>query len=66
MDLAALRRLGVRPSQLSRTISEIFAEMIFMFGDVHCDPHAANLLIRKKVCVCVMCTRCKANPNTPF
>lgn len=49
MDLPAIHRLGVKPSDLSRTISLAFAEMIFLFGDVHCDPHAANLLVRKKV-----------------
>lgn len=49
LDLAALQRLGVNPSELSRTISKAFTEMIFLFGDVHCDPHAANLLVRKKV-----------------
>ncbi|KAF5843718.1 ABC1 family-domain-containing protein [Dunaliella salina] len=48
LDLAALQRLGVNPSELSRTISKAFTEMIFLFGDVHCDPHAANLLVRKK------------------
>ena len=25
--------------QVAQTVSEIFAEMIFIFGDVHCDPH---------------------------
>lgn len=49
MDLAALKRVGIKPADLSRQIAEIFTEMIFMFGDVHCDPHAANLLVRKKV-----------------
>lgn len=27
-------------------ISEAFAEMIFRHGFVHCDPHAANMLVR--------------------
>uniref|UniRef100_A0A7C9APA6 ABC1 atypical kinase-like domain-containing protein n=2 Tax=Opuntia streptacantha TaxID=393608 RepID=A0A7C9APA6_OPUST len=27
-------------------VSEAFAEMIFKHGFVHCDPHAANLLVR--------------------
>ena len=26
---------------------QAFSEMIFVFGDVHCDPHAANLLVRR-------------------
>ncbi len=29
-------------------VSETFAEMIFRHGFVHCDPHAANMLLRLK------------------
>jgi ABC1 atypical kinase-like domain len=28
--------------QVSHLISEAFAEMVFTFGDVHCDPHAGE------------------------
>lgn len=28
-------------------VSSVFNEMIFSFGDVHCDPHPANMLLRK-------------------
>lgn len=28
-------------------IAETFADMIFRSGDVHCDPHAANMLVRR-------------------
>lgn len=48
-DLAALRQLGVRAGEVSRIVSQAFAEMIFCFGDVHCDPHEANMLVRKQV-----------------
>lgn len=27
-------------------VSQTFAEMMFKHGFVHCDPHAANLLVR--------------------
>lgn len=27
-------------------VSQAFAEMMFKHGFVHCDPHAANLLVR--------------------
>lgn len=27
-------------------LSQTFAEMMFKHGFVHCDPHAANLLVR--------------------
>lgn len=30
---------GLLCLQVAQTVSEIFAEMIFIFGDVHCDPH---------------------------
>lgn len=26
---------------------QVFTEMIFVFGDVHCDPHAANMLVQR-------------------
>jgi aarF domain-containing kinase len=48
-DLSALQRLRISPAALSRLISETFSEMIFIHGDVHADPHAANMLVRKKV-----------------
>ena len=24
----------------------MFTEMVFVFGDVHCDPHAANMMVK--------------------
>ncbi|RNF09815.1 putative ABC transporter [Trypanosoma conorhini] len=29
-----------------RTIFDVFGDMIFKYGFVHCDPHAANILVR--------------------
>ncbi|EFN51969.1 hypothetical protein CHLNCDRAFT_32749 [Chlorella variabilis] len=46
-DAAGLAALGAEAGEVSRLISETFNEMIFTFGDVHCDPHAANLLVRR-------------------
>lgn len=43
-DGAALKALRVDRRALAAAISETFNEMIFTFGDVHCDPHAANLV----------------------
>lgn len=37
------------PKDVAELIATTFSEMIFVFGEVHCDPHAANLLIRSKV-----------------
>ncbi|KAK4489268.1 hypothetical protein RD792_005065 [Penstemon davidsonii] len=41
-DLRTIQKLGIQPSELS----EAFAEMMFKHGFVHCDPHAANALVR--------------------
>lgn len=46
-DKEGLQRLGVSPRSLAQLVSETFNEMIFIHGDVHCDPHAANMLVRK-------------------
>jgi aarF domain-containing kinase len=48
-DLQALRRMGADPGRLSQLINETFSEMIFIHGYVHCDPHAANMLVRRRV-----------------
>lgn len=46
-DVAALRRLNLAPRDAARLLSEVFCEMIFFHGFVHCDPHPGNLLIRR-------------------
>lgn len=46
-DVAAIKGLGLSPHKVAKIISSAFNEMIFHFGDVHCDPHAANLRVRK-------------------
>jgi aarF domain-containing kinase len=43
-DREALAELGVSPRALAALVSRTFAEMIFLHGDVHCDPHAANMV----------------------
>ncbi|KAK6234339.1 hypothetical protein QUC31_006745 [Theobroma cacao] len=45
-DVIAIRRLGIQPNDVARLVSQTFAEMMFKHGFVHCDPHAANLLVR--------------------
>jgi aarF domain-containing kinase len=46
-DRAALAAMGAPPAAVARLISETFAQMIFRFGDVHADPHAANMLVAR-------------------
>jgi hypothetical protein len=43
-DPAALAARGVSRPGLARLVAETFNEMIFIHGDVHCDPHAANMV----------------------
>ncbi|KAK7311243.1 hypothetical protein RJT34_09256 [Clitoria ternatea] len=45
-DVKAIQKLGINPHELSTLVSQTFAEMMFKHGFVHCDPHAANLLVR--------------------
>jgi len=45
-DKEGLKKLNCPPATLARLISRTFNEMIFTFGDVHADPHAANMLVR--------------------
>lgn len=46
-DAQGLARLSCPPRELAKVISKAFNEMIFKFGDVHADPHAANMLVRE-------------------
>ncbi|KAI3470875.1 hypothetical protein Pfo_027538 [Paulownia fortunei] len=45
-DRRAIQKLGIQPSDVSKLLSRAFAEMMFKHGFVHCDPHAANVLVR--------------------
>ncbi|KAL5801088.1 hypothetical protein ACOSQ3_032720 [Xanthoceras sorbifolium] len=45
-DVKMIKKLGIRPDEVAKLVSQAFAEMMFKHGFVHCDPHAANLLIR--------------------
>lgn len=44
-DAEGLQRMGLKASDVAKLVSETFNEMIFIHGDVHCDPHAANMLV---------------------
>nr|QKY15035.1 ABC1-like protein (ABC1) [Polytomella parva] len=46
-DRAALTALGAEPAAVARLVSRTFSEMIFAHGYVHCDPHAANMFVRR-------------------
>lgn len=48
-DLDALDKADVDPHAVAQTVVEAFAQMIFVDGFVHCDPHAGNLMVRPGV-----------------
>eukprot|EP00210_Caulerpa_lentillifera_P005305 g5068.t2 len=47
-NVKSLKKMNIDQRQLAQLVSLTFNEMIFFFGMVHCDPHAANLLVRKR------------------
>jgi len=47
-DCEGLQATGLDQRNVAQLVSQTFSEMIFVFGYVHCDPHAANLLVRNK------------------
>ncbi|KAK4278071.1 hypothetical protein QN277_015967 [Acacia crassicarpa] len=46
-DLDFLKQIGVDPKKVARALVEIFAEMIFVHGYIHCDPHPGNILVSR-------------------
>ena len=46
-DLDYLREHKIDPYLASTRISRMYAEMIFKYGYVHCDPHPGNVLVQK-------------------
>jgi predicted unusual protein kinase regulating ubiquinone biosynthesis (AarF/ABC1/UbiB family) len=46
-DSEALDALRADRREVSLLVARTFNEMIFTFGDLHADPHAANLLVRR-------------------
>ncbi|KAJ1894722.1 hypothetical protein LPJ81_005104 [Coemansia sp. IMI 209127] len=47
-DLAFLRKHNINPESVSREIGRTFAEMTFVHGFLHCDPHPGNLFVRPR------------------
>jgi len=46
-DVENLRQKRIDLFGVSRKISQMYADMIFKFGYVHCDPHPGNVMVRK-------------------
>ncbi|KAJ2718303.1 hypothetical protein GGI07_005809 [Coemansia sp. Benny D115] len=47
-DLPFLQQHGISPAEVSREIGRVFAEMTFVHGFLHCDPHPGNLFVRPR------------------
>ena len=46
-DRAAIEAAGLYPAEVARLVARTFSDMIFEHGFVHCDPHEANMLVRR-------------------
>ena len=46
-DIQYLKDNKINVKSVSKYIGEMYAEMIFHNGYVHCDPHPGNVLVRK-------------------
>jgi aarF domain-containing kinase len=47
-DTSALKEMGCNSRGLARIIAKCFSEMIYRHGNVHADPHVANMLVRRR------------------
>ncbi|KAG7391065.1 hypothetical protein PHYPSEUDO_005832 [Phytophthora pseudosyringae] len=46
-QIDAIRELGLDPPKVARVLCEVFSEMVFSHGFIHCDPHAGNIFLRR-------------------
>ena len=46
-DKKYIEQNGIDRSLLSKRVGQMYADMIFHHGFVHCDPHPGNVLVRK-------------------
>ncbi|WJZ85614.1 hypothetical protein VitviT2T_005138 [Vitis vinifera] len=44
-DLEFLKKSGINPRKVAKALVEVFAEMIFIHGFLHGDPHPGNILV---------------------
>lgn len=44
-DLDLLKKMGINPITVAKALVEVFAEMIFVHGFLHGDPHPGNILV---------------------
>ncbi|PIA63956.1 hypothetical protein AQUCO_00201343v1 [Aquilegia coerulea] len=44
-DVGSLKEAGINPTKVAKALMEVFAEMVFVHGFVHGDPHPGNILV---------------------
>ncbi|KAJ9702995.1 hypothetical protein PVL29_004661 [Vitis rotundifolia] len=44
-DLEFMKKSGINPRKVAKALVEVFAEMIFIHGFLHGDPHPGNILV---------------------
>lgn len=44
-DVAYMKNKGIDPIKVAKLLAEVFAEMIFVHGFLHGDPHPGNILV---------------------
>ncbi|KAF9683795.1 hypothetical protein SADUNF_Sadunf04G0051400 [Salix dunnii] len=44
-DVEFMKETGINPIKVAKALMEVFAEMIFIHGFVHGDPHPGNILV---------------------
>lgn len=47
-DVEGIEKMGFKPALVAEKMAQVFADMIFLDGFVHCDPHPGNLLVRSR------------------
>ena len=46
-DIEYLKKHNIDLESVSKKVGEMYADMIFKHGYVHCDPHPGNVLVHK-------------------
>ncbi|XP_065625918.1 uncharacterized protein LOC111993080 isoform X4 [Quercus suber] len=44
-DVEFFKEMGINPIKVAKALMEVFAEMIFIHGFIHGDPHPGNILV---------------------
>ncbi|KAM7523900.1 hypothetical protein LguiA_013802 [Lonicera macranthoides] len=44
-DLEYMKEMKINPTKVAKALAEVFAEMIFVHGFLHGDPHPGNILV---------------------